>query len=204
MPPLGPVAVNEPTDLDRRRFRDTMGRFATGVTVVTTVTQGELYGMTVSAFTSVSLDPALVLICVDNAGHGRATLAVNSPFSVSILSTDQDGISRRFADRRRPSGTAAFAGVPFRWGATNCPVIVGSLANVDCRTVARYPGGDHTIIIGRVISVGVDEGSTPLVFYRGTYGSVDGKSAATKPPSRLRPAIAGGTEPSLAGLTAAI
>lgn len=150
-------------------FRTVMSRFATGVTVVTTLIDGEPHGMTASAVSSLSLDPLLVLVCVER-GTSMCDLTVDAGyFAISILAADQRAISDQFADPDRPSGEPQFAGVPFRPATTGAPVIDGVLAWVDCRVWRTYDGGDHVIIVGEVVDQGLGEPDDALVYYRSAY-----------------------------------
>ena len=182
---LGTAAIEQ---IDQQDFRKALGAFPSGVTVVTTAANGAPYGMTVSSFTSLSLEPLLVLICLANSGRVEEVLRIDSPFTVNVLGSHQVGISRRFADRRRPAGADAFDGIPFHWSETACPVIDGALATVDCHTVARHPGGDHTIVVGSVVGLDVDPAAMPLVFFRGQYRLLGDQGAPAVPdhsPRRL-------------------
>lgn len=150
-------------------FRATLGRFATGVTVITT-TAGDLdHGMTVSAFSSLSLDPPLVLVCVDRAATMHDMLVEGAVFGVNVLAAGQESLSRRFA-----SGDPAerFAGIGYVRGALGAPLLDGTLAWLECRVAARHPGGDHTIVVGAVAEVGVRE-ARPLLYYRSGYASLE-------------------------------
>ena len=160
--------------IDPREFRDTVGAFVTGVTVVTTVVDGEPYGMTVSAFASVSLEPLLVLVCLGAGSRGRALVARSQVFSVNVLAGDQAHLSRLFASRDRPGGLDGFDGVPFSWGATGCPVLRGAAAHVDCRVADSSETGDHTIMIGEVVGIGSAPDAAPLLFHRGRYRLLKG------------------------------
>ncbi|HEU5322547.1 MAG TPA: flavin reductase family protein [Methylomirabilota bacterium] len=156
---------------DRDEFRAVMGRFATGVTIVTTRLGDELHGMTANAVSAVSLDPPLVLVCIDRSADSHDIVDASGIFALSILGREQYELSRRFAVKE---GSAAhqLGGVPYHAGATGAPVIDGSLAYLDCRIVGRYPGGDHTIFVGEVVDAGRLDGGEPLVFYEGRYGGI--------------------------------
>ena len=156
-------------DVDVAAFRSTMGAFATGVTVVTTVAHDELYGMTVNSFSSVSLDPPLVLICVNKSSRGHRLIRRSAVLSVNVLAAAQTDLARRFADRDRPRGWQALAGVPFGWGANGCPVIEGSAAHVDCKVRRIHVAGDHVIVVGAVIGMSIAPDAAPLLFHRGRY-----------------------------------
>ncbi len=148
-----------------------MGRFATGVTVVTSRLGEELHGMTANAVTSVSLEPPLVLICIDKSTDSHDIIESSGIFALSILGLEQVGLSSDFAVK---DGAAAHRldGVPHHTRATGAPIIDGSLAYLDCRVVERYTGGDHTVFIGEVVDAGRLNDQGPLIFYRGRYGGL--------------------------------
>lgn len=149
-------------------FRKVMGNFATGVTIVTIQDQkGNPYGLTVNAFTSVSLNPVLVLVCLSDQLSGRELFQKESQFAVNILAQDQQDLSDHFAK----SGTDRSKG-PFSTGKTGVPVLEGVLAQLECELVSEFPGGDHTIILGEVKFAKVitaNQKKRPLLFLRGTY-----------------------------------
>ncbi|HJQ70367.1 MAG TPA: flavin reductase family protein [Blastocatellia bacterium] len=146
-------------------FRRALGHFASGVTVVTSRCEdGLLRGITVSAFTSLSLDPPLVLICIDKRASLHDYLKEGDHFAVNMLAEDQELISRRFASR----DVERFEGLGYRTADTGAPLINGALAAIECRIAHTYPGGDHTIVIGEVIATHVTEGR-PLAYFRGGY-----------------------------------
>ena len=150
-------------------FRATLGRLASGVTVITATVGGRDLGMTVSAFTSLSLEPPMVLVCVDRAATLHDLLVEGTVFGVNVLAADQETLSRRFA-----KGDAAerFAGVGYVRGALGAPLLEGTLAWLECTVAARHDGGDHAIVVGAVAEVGVHEGR-PLLYYRGGYASLE-------------------------------
>ena len=150
-------------------FRQVAGCFATGVTVVTTQDrQGVPYGLTVNSFTSVSLDPPLVLVCLDNGLTGLDIFLESDRFAVNILTRDQQDISNHFASR----GTDRSQG-PYAPGQTGIPVVTGSMAWFECETVHEYAGGDHVILVGEVKAAFLgDPGTDPLLFYRGRYRDI--------------------------------
>lgn len=139
--------------IEKDFFRQVMGRFTTGVTVVTTSSNGVLGGMTVSAFASLSLDPPLVLICVDRTSHTLDLFRESKIFAVNILTTEQVQLSRSFAT---PSTERFehFCYAPYHLAATGAPILDGVLGFVDTRLVAEYPGGDHVIFVGQVEAIG--------------------------------------------------
>src|SRR5262245_12062548 len=131
-----------------KEFRSALGAFATGVTVITTQGAEHAYGMTANAFSSVSLDPPLVLVCIITGTEGAATLSHNGTFAINILSDEQEAISRYFASRDRPRGRDAFTQVPHRRELTGAPIIEGVAAYLDCRLAVSHEAGDHIIFIG--------------------------------------------------------
>jgi flavin reductase len=155
---------------DTKVLRQILGTFATGVTVVTTGGPTP-HGMTANAFTSVSLDPPLVLICVGQGAvmHGKLS---GGSFGVSVLASGQETIARHFANLDRPIGAAQFDGIGCNPGRlTGVPLIRDALARLECEIWERYEGGDHTIFIGRLLSVD-RSAETPdgaLLFYRGRF-----------------------------------
>jgi flavin reductase (DIM6/NTAB) family NADH-FMN oxidoreductase RutF len=150
--------------IDEARFRQVMGHFATGVTVVTTAYEGELYGMTVSSFASLSLRPSLILICVDRTIPTHEAIGAAGCFVVNILEKRQEHLSRRFATTTNDK----FKGVAWHTGQLGLPVLEGVLAVIECRLHSALAGGDHTVFIGEVTDAEVYEG-TPLLYYRRGY-----------------------------------
>ena len=150
-------------------FRSTVGCFATGVTVVTTRGEEHAYGMTANAFSSVSLDPPLVLVCVISPSEGAEHIQRNGCFAVNILHAQQEPMSRYFASRERPRGRDAFRDVPHRIGAGGSPILDGAVGYLDCQLHATYQAGDHLIFIGEVLELGFDPEGEPLLFHGGRY-----------------------------------
>lgn len=151
--------------IDRNELRRVMGHFATGVTVITTRSEdGKPFGLTANAFSSVSLDPPLLLVCVDKKAESYPYFEQSKVFTVNILSDDQEALSRRFA----VSGGAKFDGVAYHMGANGAPILEGSLAYMECTLYASCEGGDHTIYLGEVQQAETVE-RKPLLFYRGGY-----------------------------------
>jgi flavin reductase (DIM6/NTAB) family NADH-FMN oxidoreductase RutF len=157
-----------PAALDGRAMRDVMGRFATGVTVLT-VGGEHVHGMTANAFTSVSLDPPLVLCCVANKAWMNSAIMSAGSFGVSVLGADQEDVARYFADRRRPTGAAQFAGGDWVPGpSTGVPVLGSALAWLECDLVGVREGGDHSIFLGQVLNMHSGDGSA-LLFFGGGF-----------------------------------
>ena len=151
---------------DPQDLRRVMGGFATGVTVITTRDgQGNSYGLTANAITSVSLVPPLLLLCVDRKAESFAHFYDSKVFVVNILADDQEEVSRRFA----VSGGDKFTGVAARPGRLGVPVLEGTLGHLECRIVDTYEAGDHVIHMGEVEHAEWRDGR-PLLFYRGRYG----------------------------------
>lgn len=155
-----------------KEFRSTLGAFATGVTVITTRGEAHDFGMTATAFSSVSLDPPLVLVCVITGSTGADLIPRNGVFAANILSSSQEAISNYFASRDRPRGRDAFADIPHREVVTGAPVIDGAAAYLDCRLAETHESGDHLIFIGEVVALGVDPEVEPLLFHGGRYRAV--------------------------------
>jgi flavin reductase (DIM6/NTAB) family NADH-FMN oxidoreductase RutF len=161
-------------------FRRAMSSFATGVTVVTVAgPDGSMHGLTVNSFTSVSLDPMLVLVCLDQASRGAGLIERAGAFVVNVLSADQQDISRWFANRHRPAGSTMFDGVPFEPGVTGCPVLVDAAASFDCRLRQSHRAGDHLIVLGEVVALEHRPELEPLIFHAGTYKSLERESRPT-------------------------
>jgi flavin reductase (DIM6/NTAB) family NADH-FMN oxidoreductase RutF len=154
--------------IDKTELRRVMGHFPTGVTVVTTVSKaGKLYGLTANSFTSVSLVPPLVLVCVDKRAESYQCFEESKCYTVNFLADDQEDLSRRFAT----TGVDKFEGVGYRMGANQAPILNGVLAYLECKVVGAYDGGDHTIYVGEIEQADTRE-AKPLLFYRGGYRSL--------------------------------
>ena len=151
--------------LEPAEFRRVLGHFTTGVTVLTTRRPGgDPAGLTANAFASLSLQPPLVVVCVDRTADTHDLIAASRFFAVNVLADGQERVSRRFAE----DGDRKFDGIAWREEATGAPVLDDVLAWVDCRVSAAHDGGDHTIYIGEVVAGDAREG-VPLLFYRGGY-----------------------------------
>jgi flavin reductase (DIM6/NTAB) family NADH-FMN oxidoreductase RutF len=153
-------------------FRKAMGAFATGVTIITVDLDGEVHGMTANAFASVSLDPMLVLVCVDHSTRTHAHLHAKKRFGVNVLCDDQRTISEYYARPERTHENAeSEARARFDRTRHGTPILHGSLAYLECRLHSAQIAGDHTIFIAEVEDVVVHEGD-PLLFFRGRYRKV--------------------------------
>ena len=149
-----------------RRFRGALGRFATGVTVVTgLMPDGTPAGVTVNAFTSVSLRPRLVLISLADSTICLDAFIKGDRFAINVLGDDQHTLSLAFATRRKNK----FKGVVYETWDSGCPILPGCLANLECTRVAVHQGGDHVIVIGEVDRMEHSEDGNPLLYYCGSY-----------------------------------
>lgn len=147
-------------------FRAVLGRFATGVTIVTArAAGGEPVGLTVNSFTSVSLDPPLVLFCLDRTAGSLPAFEAAQGFAVNILGADQEAVSTRFADPE----AARFSVDGVETWSTGSPILSDAVAALDCTVHARHDGGDHVILVGRVQRLAVMSEGEPLVYWRGGY-----------------------------------
>lgn len=165
------------TTIDSATFRAVLGRFATGVTVVTVRDAARAgssagaregvhdHGMTVSAFCSVSLEPPLVLACIDRAATLLPALPPGTVFAVNVLAEAQETLSRRFASEVDDR----FDGVGYSRGPGGSPLLDDALAHLECRVHARYEAGDHTILVGLVEFVQASDVTGPLLYYRSGY-----------------------------------
>lgn len=169
---MGQSTNPNPPAVDPQELRRVLGAFATGVTVMTTRTgDGECLGSTVSSFNSVSLDPPLILFSLARTAQAFAAWEAADAFAVNILAEDQTEVSNRFARAM----TDKWNGVAIDDGpATGSPLLPGALATMECRHWAHYDGGDHLIIVGRVVALQSPAGNErPLVFYGSRYRSLD-------------------------------
>jgi len=160
--------VTDAPMIDTRLYRDVMGRFATGVTVITAAHGGQVRGMTANAVSSLSLDPTLLLVCVQRDASLHAVLEQAPGFAVNILAADQQPLSELFA--RKGEFSDPMGGAPFTTGATGAPFLEGALGWFECVQHASFDGGDHTIFVGRVIDVALPRPEAPpLLFFSGRY-----------------------------------
>lgn len=151
--------------IEKNELRRVMGHFATSVTVITSIrSSGEMHGLTANAFTSVSLIPPLLLICVDKKAESYPCFDESKIFTVNVLAADQEALSRRFA----VSGGEKFEGVSYKIGANGAPILDGALAFLECKVTQKIDGGDHTIYVGEIEQAETKEGK-PLLFFRGGY-----------------------------------
>ena len=153
--------------IDAEGFKQVLSHWITGVTIVTTCDGDRIHGMTVSAFTEVSLDPPLVLVCADKGSNTHPMIAAGRVFAVNVLASDQTDLSNRFASKK--SEDSRFDEVAYATGETGAPLLDGVVANVDCRLVAAHDHGDHVVYVGEVVEVRYHE-REPLLYHAGSYG----------------------------------
>jgi flavin reductase (DIM6/NTAB) family NADH-FMN oxidoreductase RutF len=149
-------------------FKKLCGRWTTGVTIVTARRGDTVHGMTVSAFTEVSLDPPLVLVCADKRSNTLPLIAQGGNFAVNVLARGQEALSNRFASKQ--DEWRRFEGLVWETAASGAPILAGTVGAFDCRVVAAHDAGDHVIYVGRVEWLRVDESRDPLLYQAGRYG----------------------------------
>ncbi|MHA1152453.1 MAG: flavin reductase family protein [Alphaproteobacteria bacterium] len=155
--------------VDPGDFREALGCFATGVTVITAVgPRGELIGITVNSFNSVSLDPPLILFSLNRRAYSLRALLSTQAFAVNILRAGQEQISERFARTREDK----WSGIDYELWDSGCPILTAALASFECKTRHTYHGGDHVIFVGEVLRLRHDPEGQPLLFHGGKYGGV--------------------------------
>jgi flavin reductase ActVB len=155
--------------VDPDHFRQLLGRFATGVTVLTVATpEGTPLGMTANSLASVSLQPPLISVCVDREADMHDAILRIPEFVVNVLASPQEALARRFADKHEDR----FEGIGYHLSPEGLILLDGALAHIECRRHTQYPGGDHTIVVGQVVGGATGEGR-PLLYYRGGYAAQD-------------------------------
>jgi 3-hydroxy-9,10-secoandrosta-1,3,5(10)-triene-9,17-dione monooxygenase reductase component len=166
---LSTHAPRQAEPVDPKVLRNVCGHFVTGVTVITSEENGLLVGTTVNSFTSVSLDPPLVLFCLHKGSKLRAVVNESRMFAVNFLAGRQQGLAWAFAGR----GNGMIEDVVHHRSTAGMPILSESLAFLACRLVSEFDGGDHTIFVGEVVEVGVPrEGTDPLIFFRGSLSAL--------------------------------
>jgi flavin reductase (DIM6/NTAB) family NADH-FMN oxidoreductase RutF len=163
-----PAPVTDPT-CDETVFREVVGHFATGVAVITARRGGRDYGMTASAVASLSLEPPMLLVCLNRASVTHGALAAAGAFGVSVLTDEQAEIATRFAGAER---TSRFAGLRLHNGPLGQPLLSDALARLECRVTETVSGGSHTVFLGTVHHAEATPGS-PLTYFRGRFGRLD-------------------------------
>jgi flavin reductase (DIM6/NTAB) family NADH-FMN oxidoreductase RutF len=154
-------------------FRRVLSHFATGVTIVTTCdADARPSGLTVSAFASLSLDPPLVLVCIDHKSQTYPALRESGRFAINVLALGQEAISRRFASTQ----AGKFDGLAYQISDLKLPLLGAALAHIECTTVSTHIEGDHTIFVGRVERTGINDGD-PLLYFRGRYNRLSSETA---------------------------
>ena len=157
--------------LDPKELRRVMGHFATGVTIITTRgADGTPYGLTANAFTSLSLDPPLCLVCVDRKAESFAHFYDSKVFTVNVLTEEQTDLSTRFAK----SGGNKFDGLAYETNACGVPILDGTLAHLECALTETHEAGDHVIHVGQVENFAI-RGGRPLLFFQGRYRQLAGE-----------------------------
>ena len=149
-------------------FKKLCGRWTTGVTIVTARSGDTVHGMTVSAFTEVSLEPPLVLVCADKRSNTLPLIAAGGNFAVNVLARGQEALSNRFASKQ--DEWRRFEGLVWEAAASGAPILAGTVGAFDCRLVASHDAGDHVIYVGHVEWLRVDESREPLLYQSGRYG----------------------------------
>lgn len=158
--------------IQKSEYRKTLGTFSTGVTIITTQSEGGFYGFTANSFTSVSLDPPLVLFCVNKAATFVEALSKSKIFGINILAVDQEALSNRFANSALVNDER-FEGVSYQISDSGCPIIDGSLAFLDCEQYKISAAGTHQIVMGKVKMFARLRHGSPLVYFGGGYRSID-------------------------------
>ncbi|HYL86057.1 MAG TPA: flavin reductase family protein [Candidatus Angelobacter sp.] len=157
------------TAFTAREFRKALGQFATGVTVITVEREpGQVFGMTANAFTSVSLNPMLILVCVEEKAKILPLLHKKKHFGVSVLKQHQQAVSEYFAQSVQNAEAEQRLALHYRWTPSNVPVLEGTSLQLSCTVVAEHVAGDHTIFVAKVDDAEIP-GGEPLLFFRGEY-----------------------------------
>jgi flavin reductase (DIM6/NTAB) family NADH-FMN oxidoreductase RutF len=166
------LRIMSETQLTAAEFRSALGQFATGVTVVTAERgKGQVHGMTANSFTSVSLDPLLILICVADVAQLLPLVKKTKRFGVSVLKENQQAISEYFSQTEENAESEARLGIRYTWTSSGIPLVKDALLHLACNVVASYVAGDHTIFIAEVESAQIYDGE-PLLYFRGNYRQI--------------------------------
>ncbi|MDF3306253.1 flavin reductase family protein [Rhodococcus sp. T2V] len=155
--------------IDPRRFRTVLGQFCTGVTIITTVDDGEPVGFACQSFAALSLEPPLVLFCPTKSSRSWAAIERSGVFCVNVLAEEQQSTCARFGSREPDK----FAGIDWTASPLGSPILTGSLAHIDCSLESVHDGGDHWVAFGRVSSLSEIKEERPLLFYRGQYTGIE-------------------------------
>ena len=161
-------------DEERRRLRELMGRFATGVSVVAARHGPLLAGMTANAIASISIDPPILMASIAVKAETHGAIIGSHSFSVSVLADDQQGLAECFAQPTTANKLKRFCDAAWHEAETGSPILEGALAYFDCRLTARHDGGDHEIFIGEIVAAGYREDAEPLLWYASGYRELAG------------------------------
>jgi 3-hydroxy-9,10-secoandrosta-1,3,5(10)-triene-9,17-dione monooxygenase reductase component len=162
---------------DARSFRDALGRFATGIALVTAAPDGEPDGLIVNSLTSVSLEPPLLSFCPSRSSLTWSRMRRARRFGVNVLGRQHE----RFAIRATPAGADRFAGLDWEFARSGVPLLTDALATLDCEIVAEHPTGDHWIVVGRVDDLHISPIKDPVIFFAGAFGALTSSAAAAAP-----------------------
>ena len=154
---------------ERRRLRDMLGHFATGVTVVAARQGPLLAGMTANAIASISIDPPVLMASIARKAETHAAIVGSHAFAVSVLAADQQGLAECFAQPTTATKLTRFCDAPWHEAETGSPILEGALAYFDCRLTQHHDGGDHVIFLGEIVAAGFREDSEPLLWYASDY-----------------------------------
>ena len=157
------------TGVDPRQFRNVLGQFCTGVTIITTIDDGAPVGFACQSFAALSLEPPLVLFCPTKASRSWAAIERSGRFCVNVLAEEQQQTCARFGSREPDK----FAGIDWTASPLGSPILDGSLAHIDCTVETVHDGGDHFVVFGRVHSMSELRSERPLLFYRGQYSAIE-------------------------------
>lgn len=163
------VAPGTAAEIDPRQFRTVLGQFCTGVTIITTMDEGESVGFACQSFAALSLDPPLVLFCPTKGSRSWAAIERSGKFCVNVLAEEQQSVCARFGSREPDK----FAGIDWTASPLGSPIIDKSLAHIDCTVETVHDGGDHFVVFGRVHSMSEIKTERPLLFYRGQYTGIE-------------------------------
>ena len=159
------------TTVDPTAFKAAAGSFGTGVTIVTSNQDGQVYGMTVSAFASLSIEPMQIIVSLRAGSLLHAMISASNNFAVNILREDQKEVATFFATSGREPSNGEFSGLHCSMAVSGAPIIGGSLAHFDCTLATMYAGGDHVIIVGDVVEAVAQDGA-PLLYFKGVYRGI--------------------------------
>ncbi|MEA2652453.1 MAG: flavin reductase [Chloroflexota bacterium] len=156
-------------DAERRRLRELMGRFATGITVVAARHGPFLAGMTANAIATISIDPPILMASIAVKAETHGAIIGSHSFSVSVLADDQQALAECFAQPTTANKLKRFCDAAWHEAETGSPILEGALAYFDCRLTERHPGGDHTLFLGEIVAAGYREDAAPLLWYGSQY-----------------------------------